>query len=54
MSIVYAQKIPYYSSTRGYQNTVMVILEHLSFEEQMKLIHCTDVLIGVQGAGLQW
>ena len=26
----------------------------MTMEDQLKLIHCTDVLVGVQGVGLQW
>ena len=39
---------------RGYKNTQITLLELMTMEDQLKLIHCTDVLIGVQGAGLQW
>ena len=39
---------------RGYNNTDIVLLEQMELSDQMKLIHCTDVLVGVQGAGLQW
>ena len=38
----------------GYNNVEEVIFETLQFETQMKIIQCTDLLIGVQGAGLQW
>ena len=39
---------------RGFHNVELVYFENLPFEVQLNLIHCTDLLIGVQGAGLQW
>ena len=44
----------YWFHFRGYKNTQIRLLEAMKMEDQLKLIHCTDVLIGVQGAGLQW
>ena len=38
---------------RGY-NAHIVYFEDLKVDEQMQVALCTDVLIGVQGAGLQW
>ena len=38
----------------GYHNAEVVYLEEKRMKDQMQLILCTDVLIGVQGAGLQW
>ena len=37
----------------GY-NADIVYFEDLKVHEQMQTALCTDVLIGVQGAGLQW
>ena len=37
----------------GY-NAKIVQMEKLTLKEQAQLIHCTDVLVGVAGAGLQW
>ncbi len=41
-------------SGEGYRNVSAVSFEKYSLEEQMQIAHCTDVLIGVQGAGLMW
>lgn len=32
----------------------LVDLADLSFKQQWEIIRCTDILVGVQGAGLQW
>ncbi len=37
----------------GY-NVERVYLEKLTFFEQYQLIRCTDILVGINGAGLQW
>ena len=37
----------------GYHVTIAV-MEKLTLKQQAQLIHCTDVLVGVTGAGLQW
>ncbi len=38
----------------GWTNTDVVTFEDLSIEDQLKTIACTDVLVGIQGAGLEW
>ena len=37
----------------GY-DTRVIFMEKLTLAEQAQLIHCTRVLVGVTGAGLQW
>ena len=37
----------------GY-NAKVVYMEKLTIKEQAQLIHCTNILVGVAGAGLQW
>ena len=32
----------------------IVVMETMSLRQQMQKIYCTDVLIGVHGAGLTW
>ncbi len=38
----------------GYKNVQTVILEDLTFREQMITAYCSDVLFAVQGAALIW
>jgi adenomatosis polyposis coli protein len=34
--------------------TRVVAMEKLTIQEQTQLIHCTSILVGVNGAGMQW
>ena len=43
-----------YFRRRGHTDTRVVVLERLSFAEQMRVIKCARVLVAVQGAGLTW
>ena len=36
------------------QNVNLVYLEDFPLQKQMKIIVCTDILIGIHGAGLAW
>ena len=36
------------------QNVYIAYLERLSVRKQMQIIQCTDIMIGVHGAGLAW
>ena len=38
----------------GYTNSNIITFENTDFEHQWRTIRCTNILIGVQGAGLQW
>ncbi len=38
----------------GFKNTQVFTFENMTFSEQYAIIRCTDILIGVRGAGLQW
>ena len=38
----------------GFNKTRSVLLEDYTTQEQTLLMTCADLLIGVQGAGLQW
>ena len=38
----------------GFANVQAVDMEELSLDDQIRTIACTTVLVGVQGAGLQW
>ena len=38
----------------GYNNTIVIDLEDMTVQEQYQLIRCTRILIGINGAGLQW
>lgn len=42
------------AKAEGYPESEVIILENLSVEEQLKLVACSPVMVGVQGAGLQW
>ena len=38
----------------GHNNVQVVDLTKHTFEEQLHIVFCTDILVGVQGAGLTW
>ena len=38
----------------GYKAVRVVDFARLDFVQQLRTVHCTDILIGVQGAGLTW
>ena len=38
----------------GYTNVMVIYLENLSLQKQMQIIHCADVLLGIQGSGMVW
>ena len=38
----------------GYKNVKIVYLEEHSTAEQMQIMYCADVLLGVQGSGMVW
>ena len=38
----------------GYKAVTVVDFARLDFVQQLRTVHCTDILIGVQGAGLTW
>lgn len=52
--ILNSQEIINFAKSLGYTNSSVVYMEDLSIQEQMQVIHCADVLIGVQGAALTW
>ena len=41
-------------TTSGSTSITAVVMESLSFIEQLRISRCARVMIGVQGAGLQW
>ena len=51
--ILNAEKLQKIAEELGYI-TKVVYMEKLTLKEQAQLIHCTNVLVGVTGAGLQW
>ena len=42
------------TQSMGYKAVKVVDFAKLDFVEQLRTVHCTDILIGVQGAGLTW
>ena len=38
----------------GFNNTIVTVFEDISTMDQMKIVRCTDIFIGVHGAGLAW
>ena len=38
----------------GYNNAHVVDFEKMTLAEQLRTAYCTDIMLGVQGQGLQW
>ena len=38
----------------GYKAVRLVDFSELNFVQQLRTVHCTDILIGVQGEDLTW
>lgn len=38
----------------GFQNTQIVVLEKLTFLQQYEIARCSVILVGINGAGLEW
>ena len=38
----------------GHNNVQVVDFSKHTFKEQLHIVLCTDILVGVQGAGLTW
>ncbi len=53
-SILNAEQLQNTAKSKGFKYTEIVIFEKLSLQEQLQVIACTDVLVGIQGAGLEW
>ena len=38
----------------GFQNINILTFEDMMLKQQMQTVYCTDIMVGVYGAGLQW
>ena len=52
--ILNINELQYAAQNAGFNNTEVVVFEDLSTKEQMKIVRCTNIFVGVQGAGLAW
>ena len=53
-TLLNAEQLQDYIKSFGFNNVELVALEHLSFDEQVRIVTCTRVFIAVHGAALAW
>ena len=52
--ILNIEEISNATRSMGYKAVRVADFAELNFVQQLRIVHCTDILIGVQGAGLAW